>query len=211
MGRVARRIFWIVLTAAVYGAVFHHGDLLEHAWSATSRGMASLTASAHAAGSGDEPALLTSSRSVRVGFSPGNAEALVINTISSARTSIELAAYSFTSKPVAQALVQARRRGVAVRVVMDKKQRTARYSSATFLANAGVPVRIDAKYAIMHNKFMVVDGKTVQTGSFNYTRSAHVRNAENVVVIAGVPAIARTYSNEWTRLWAESSPYQARL
>lgn len=147
---------------------------------------------------------------VVVGFSPGNAESLVVRTIDASRHSIRVAAYSFTSKPIAEALVAASRRGVDVKVVMDKSQRTAHYSSATFLANMGIPVSIDSHYAIMHNKFMVVDGVTVQTGSFNYTKSAQARNAENVVVLLGQSAVAATYVAEWNRLWAESEPYAAR-
>lgn len=147
---------------------------------------------------------------VVVGFSPGNAESLVVRTIDASQRSIRVAAYSFTSKPIAKALVAASRRGVDVKVVMDKSQRTERYSSATFLANMGIPVSIDSHYAIMHNKFMVVDGATVQTGSFNYTKSAQTRNAENVVVLVDQPKVAATYVTEWSRLWAESEPYAAR-
>lgn len=147
---------------------------------------------------------------VSVGFSPGDAEAIVVRTIDSAQTSIRLAAYSFTSKPIAKALVAASKRGVDVMVVVDKSQRSERYTSATFLANMGIPVRVDSRYAIMHNKFMVVDAHTVQTGSFNYTASAARRNAENVVVVAGTPNMVSAYDAEWRRLWNESEPYGAR-
>lgn len=147
---------------------------------------------------------------VTIGFTPGNAEEVVVRTIDSARQSIDLAAYSFTSKPIAQALLRAHKRGVQVRAVLDKSQRTERYSSAHFLANVGIPVRIDDRYAIMHNKFMVIDGKTVQTGSFNYTSSAARRNAENVIVLWNDPAAAAAYLKEWQRLWDESEPMAPR-
>jgi hypothetical protein len=61
------------------------------------------------------------------------------------------------------------RLGIDVEVVVDKSQATARYTAATYLANQGVPVRVDYRYAIMHDKFIVVDGETVEEGSFNYT------------------------------------------
>jgi phosphatidylserine/phosphatidylglycerophosphate/cardiolipin synthase-like enzyme len=147
---------------------------------------------------------------VAVGFSPGDAEALVVQTIDSARQSIEVAAYSFTSRPIASALLRARGRGVTVRVVADKSQETARYTSVRYLARQGVPVRIDSRYAIMHNKFLVIDGRTVETGSFNYTRSAQLRNAENVIVLKDAPAVAAAYGREWNRLWMESEPYDGR-
>lgn len=148
--------------------------------------------------------------SIEIGFSPGSAEALVVKTIRDARKEIVVAAYSFTSKPIAQALLDAKRRGVAVAVVMDKSNKTARYSSATFLANVGIPVRIDSNYAIMHNKFMVVDGRTVETGSFNFTSSAARRNAENVIVIHDAPQAANAYGLEWKRLWNESVYYSPK-
>lgn len=151
-----------------------------------------------------------SAANVVAGFSPGNAEALVVRTIESARSTLRVAAYSFTSKPIAQALVAAKKRGVDVQVVVDKSQESERYTSATFLANMGIPVRVDTRYANMHNKFIVVDGQTVQTGSFNYTSSAARRNAENVLILAGVPQVASSYDREWRRLWDESEPYLAR-
>jgi phosphatidylserine/phosphatidylglycerophosphate/cardiolipin synthase-like enzyme len=164
----------------------------------------------HTAETIEPTASLPAPDGVEVGFSPGNAEGLVVKTIDDAKTSVYAAAYSFTSAPIAKAMVRAARRGVAVKVVLDKSQNTERYSSASFLANEGIPVRIDSRYAIMHNKFLVVDGVTVETGSFNYTRSAQARNAENVMVLRGAPSIARTYQSEWDRLWSESSTYEAR-
>lgn len=147
---------------------------------------------------------------VEAAFSPGGAQSLVIREIGAATSSIDMAAYSFTSAPIAKALVAAHRRGVRVRAVLDKSQLAERYTGGTFLVNAGIEVRIDSRYAIMHNKFMVIDGQTVQTGSFNYTKSAQDRNAENVLVLRGSPGIVRAYSAEWSRLWAESAPLAAR-
>ncbi len=67
--------------------------------------------------------------------------------------------------------MDAHKRGVEVQVVLDKSQRTEKYSSADFLVNMGIPVRIDARHAIAHNKVMVIDGQTVITGSFNFTKA----------------------------------------
>jgi phosphatidylserine/phosphatidylglycerophosphate/cardiolipin synthase-like enzyme len=118
-------------------------------------------------------------------------------------------AYSFTSKPISLALLDAHKRGIDVRVVVDKLNATARYTLATFLANQGVPVRVDYRYAIMHDKFIVVDGQEVETGSFNYTAGAEDRNAENVLVLHD-PAMAQHYGREWERLWGESGEMKAR-
>src|ERR1039458_436265 len=120
---------------------------------------------------------------LEVAFSPkGGSTALVLKVIHSAKTSIRVLAYSFTSAPIAKALVGAHKRGVDVQVVVDKSQRSAKYTSATFIANAGIPTRIDSKHAIAHNKVIIVDGRTVQQGSFNYTKAAEESNGENVLV-----------------------------
>jgi phosphatidylserine/phosphatidylglycerophosphate/cardiolipin synthase-like enzyme len=153
---------------------------------------------------------LDAKASIEVGFSPGNAEALVLREIAAARQSIDMAAYSFTSPAIAKALVDAHKRGVQVRAVLDKSQLSERYSGATFLANEGVPVRIDSRYAIMHNKFLVIDGHTVETGSFNYTKAAAEKNAENAIVVRSVPSVVQAYATEWKRLWDESKPIAAR-
>ena len=150
------------------------------------------------------------SPAVEVAFSPGGgATDLVVKTIAQAQQSIRVAGYSFTSKPIAQALLEAHKRGIDVRVVLDKSNATARYSSATFLANVGIPTRINHRYAIMHDKFIVVDGEMVETGSFNFTASAEARNAENVLVLRDL-AVAQRYGKERERLWAESEEMKAR-
>jgi phosphatidylserine/phosphatidylglycerophosphate/cardiolipin synthase-like enzyme len=147
-----------------------------------------------------------------VGFSNGHndhAESVVLKVINSSRSTLLVAAYSFTSPVIAEALVAAKRRGVDVRVVMDKSQRTERYTSATFLAHMGIPVRIDAQHKIQHNKYIISDGAHVQTGSFNYTRAAASAggNAENVVVVWGSPALANAYTQDWVKHWEHATAY----
>jgi phosphatidylserine/phosphatidylglycerophosphate/cardiolipin synthase-like enzyme len=153
----------------------------------------------------------SSSSPPEVAFSPDRgATDLVVKTIREARQSVRMAAYSFTSKPIAVALIDAKKHGIDVRVVVDKSNATARYTAATFMANEGVPVRVDYRYAIMHDKFIVVDGETVETGSFNFTAGAEKRNAENVLVLHGDLAVAAKYAGEWERLWGESEEMKAR-
>ena len=142
--------------------------------------------------------------SYKLAYSPGgNALQLITSAVDQAETSILVAAYTFTSKPIAVALLAAQKRGVKVMVVADAKSNTGRYSAITFLANQGVPVWLNDRHAIMHNKFMVVDAKHVQTGSFNYSAAAVSRNAENVLVIFDAPALASEYTEQWQRLWLE--------
>jgi len=144
---------------------------------------------------------------VTAGFSPGGtALNLILQFAGSARQSVDVAAYDFTSQPVAQALAASVARGVTVRLVADEKKSRDRWSLVSQLACAGVDVRLNGMYSIMHNKFIVADGSAVETGSFNYTSSAEKRNAENALVIKDEPDIARQYQAEFNRLWNESSP-----
>ena len=146
------------------------------------------------------------SNNIEVGFSPnGNGLQLVLKTINSAKSSICVAAYSFTSKPVSEALVQAAKRGVAVKVVADEKSNKGKYSAVTFLANQGLNVNLNGKYAIMHNKFIVVDNKTVETGSFNYSAAAVKKNAENVIVVWDNKDVASVYAKQCEVLYNEGT------
>ena len=156
-------------------------------------------------GSSAQLASLPPSVPVTAAFTPGQALPLVLDTIRGARSTIYVAAYSFTSRPIATALRDAARRGVKVFLVADATEAGKGYSAVRFLANERVPVRLNSRYAIQHNKFMVIDGSTVQTGSFNYTAAAAERNAENVLVLRNAPAVAAQYDAEWRRLWDEAT------
>jgi phosphatidylserine/phosphatidylglycerophosphate/cardiolipin synthase-like enzyme len=72
-----------------------------------------------------------------------------------------------------------------------------------FLANHKIPVRLNGRYAILHHKFMVIDGTMVQLGSLNYSAAAVNKKAENVLLLKDVPGIAAKYAAEWKRLWDE--------
>jgi phosphatidylserine/phosphatidylglycerophosphate/cardiolipin synthase-like enzyme len=144
---------------------------------------------------------------IEVYFSPkGGCTEAVVRELDAAKDSVLVKAYSFTSAPIAKALVDAHRRGVKVQVILDKSQRTERYSSATFLKNAGIPTYIDDKHAIAHNKVMVIDGGTVITGSFNFTKAAEENNAENLLVIRD-PDLPGKYAQNWQEHLGHSSPY----
>ena len=91
--------------------------------------------------------------------------------------------------------------------MLDKSQRTEKYSSATFVFNNGIPCYIDAKHAIAHNKIMILDDSIVLTGSFNFTRSAEEHNAENLLVIND-PVLAKQYIENWHAHEQHSEAYE---
>jgi phosphatidylserine/phosphatidylglycerophosphate/cardiolipin synthase-like enzyme len=106
----------------------------------------------------------------QVYFSPnGGCTEAIVKEITDAKSEILVQAYSFTSAPIAKALVDAHKRGVKVEAILDKSQRSEKYTSATFLADSRIPTFIDARHAIAHNKIMIIDQETVITGSFNFT------------------------------------------
>ena len=120
----------------------------------------------------------------------------VTEAIGAAHKTILVQAYAFTSAPIAKALVEAHRRGVTVRVILDKSNVKQGYSSATFLEHMGIPPLIDSLHAIAHNKVIVIDDHLVITGSFNFSSAAESRNAENLVFIANA-AVATDFTRNW--------------
>ncbi|MDR3424434.1 MAG: phospholipase D family protein [Alphaproteobacteria bacterium] len=147
--------------------------------------------------------------SVEVAFSPnGGATDLVIKAIQSARQSIRIAAYSFTSRPIAAALIAAHREGIDVEVVVDHGQiEKSNHSVTAALITAKIPLRVDIIHTLQHDKYMVIDGKTVETGSFNYTAAAEQHNSENVLVLWNAPKLAAAYGDNWKILWIQAEPY----
>ena len=159
-----------------------------------------LTGASHAAPSAERVASAPLPVEAEVLFSPdGGITQRVVAEVGAAKKSLVVMAYSFTSAPIAEAVVTAHRRGVVVEVLLDRTQRGSRYSSADFLTRAGVAVWIDRKHPIMHNKVMVIDGATVITGSFNFTKAAEEKNAENLLVLRS-PELAARYLAEFEKL-----------
>jgi len=146
--------------------------------------------------------------SSQVYFSPhGGCTAAVVSAIDEARSNVLVQAYSFTSAPIAEALVSAKKRGVSVQVVLDRSQKSERYSSATFLKNSDIPTFIDTQHAIAHNKVIIVDCAVVITGSFNFTKAAEEKNAENLLVIRDAK-LAQRFSENWTNHFNHSDNYE---
>ncbi len=133
-----------------------------------------------------------------VHFSPdGGAEKAIVKLIDGAHTKIHVLAYSFTSKPIANALIAAKQRGVDVNIVLDRSQPTARGGQMQTVMAAGIPVWVDSKHAIAHNKVVLVDGDIFETGSFNFTYSAEHRNGENALICPSTEGY-NMYFNNWT-------------
>jgi phosphatidylserine/phosphatidylglycerophosphate/cardiolipin synthase-like enzyme len=133
----------------------------------------------------------------------------VVAELGKAKESVLIQAYSFTSAPIAKAAVDAHKRGVKVQAILDKSQRSEKYSELDFLARAGIPTYIDAQHAIAHNKIMIIDGETVITGSFNFTKAAEEHNAENLLIIRS-KELAEKYAKNWQEHAGHSEAYTVK-
>lgn len=141
--------------------------------------------------------------SYTVCFTPQeNCTQKIVATINNAVSNIWVQAYSFTSRPIADALLDATQRGVQVKIIIDKVNLKPG-STPRFLARHQIPVWVDKKPAIAHNKVMIIDQTKVITGSFNFTRAAQFSNAENVLIIDDA-TLAKKYLQNWQLRQAKS-------
>jgi len=145
--------------------------------------------------------------SYSVCFTPnGDCTTQIINTIAQAKKQILVQAYSFTSVPIAKALINAKNKGVDVKIISDKSQVIAKNFAAKFFRNSGISLSIDYKPLNAHNKVMIIDNSIVITGSFNFTNAAQYKNTENLLIIHDAN-LATKYMINWQNRFAESVSY----
>ncbi len=157
--------------------------------------------------------------STEVAFSPeGGITPMVVKELGQAKKSIQVQAYSFTSQEIIQALIDAKKRGVDVKIIIDKSNVTdddkesSRNKKEKELLNSivanGIGLKVDSDFQIAHSKIMIIDGVDVITGSFNFTHSAEHNNAENCLVIHGNKDLAGLYTQNWQWRWNETENYK---
>ena len=145
--------------------------------------------------------------STQVYFSPEDeCTAAIVNEIHKSKSKIFLQAYSFSSDDIAEALIKAHKRGVPVEIILDKSNRSAKYSAVNSVAKAGIKTHIDAVHSIANNKVMIIDRETLLTGSFNFTKAAEERNAENLLIIKDAN-LATIYLKNWENHKKHSERY----
>ena len=136
--------------------------------------------------------------SITCHFSPkGGCTDMVVREIQNARHEVLVLAYSFTSKGIAQALVDAKMRGLNVEIILDHSHEIEDHSDLPFFLEQGLAPMIDPAHAIAHNKVMIIDGRTLVTGSFNFTHQAEVENAENLLILKGYPDLVVAYRKDF--------------
>jgi phosphatidylserine/phosphatidylglycerophosphate/cardiolipin synthase-like enzyme len=144
---------------------------------------------------------------INTAFSPrGGCAALTEQQIDSATTSLDVTAYQFTQARLIQATIRARTRGVAVRVIIDRAQETAPAHGPDAARRGAIDIRTDAAEKLHHNKYVIIDGATVITGSYNWSDNAEQSNAENLVVIHDTTTAA-AFAADFAKHWAHCRPF----
>ena len=134
---------------------------------------------------------------ITVRFSPkGGVAQAISDNILHAQTDVYVQAFSFTSIPISNALIEMKKAGKTVVVILDKENVKDNRSVLASLYSNGVPVYIDDKHAIAHNKIVIIDRHIVFTGSYNFSNAAENSNAENSIEIAD-GNIAQQYLTNW--------------
>jgi phosphatidylserine/phosphatidylglycerophosphate/cardiolipin synthase-like enzyme len=130
-------------------------------------------------------------------------EMAILPLVNSAQSNIRFLAFSFTDFPLANAMIERARSGVAVAGVFEKVWSGDDSAELKTLFCAQVPVRQDGNSSFMHNKVIVIDGRFVITGSMNFSTNAEENNDENVIILEN-PEIAGHYMQEFDRIWAQA-------
>ena len=145
---------------------------------------------------------------IRIFFSPkGGAAEEIIKQIDNAESYIDIAMYSFTYEPIAEAIIRAKNRGVKIRILMDKGQSQGKYSKYKFFLDNDIAVIQDRHSGIMHNKIAVIDGKVLFTGSYNWSKSAEERNEENLLEFIDDEEIKGEIEEEIIKIYQERLDY----
>jgi phosphatidylserine/phosphatidylglycerophosphate/cardiolipin synthase-like enzyme len=146
----------------------------------------------------------------RVYFSPnGGCQEAIIKELQKAHKSIDIAMYSFTSREIAHALIEAKKREVKIRIALDPAQIKDQYSKSRYLISRGFSVKFHMGPGLMHDKFVVIDDRVVLSGSYNWTITADKRNAENLLVITD-KGLAGKYEKQFKLIWGQSGEGQSK-
>jgi phosphatidylserine/phosphatidylglycerophosphate/cardiolipin synthase-like enzyme len=135
-------------------------------------------------------------------------EKLLIGVIKSTKTSLDIAAYSLTYPDIVQAIKDAKKRGVAVRIISDKIQSAGKAQSEALkiLGSAGIPIKINTHSGLMHLKVTVADKKIATIGSFNYSQAASTTNDEVIMVVHDAK-VAKSFGDEFEAMWNDNKGF----
>lgn len=148
---------------------------------------------------------------LEVCFSPDEpCAAKVIRFVQSAQESLDIAIFDITLNELVNEIIAKSQSKIPVRVIVDRRQAKGTHSLASKLSQAGIQVRIGSQKGVMHNKFIIMDHKMVQTGSFNYTLNASQNNSENQIYLTD-PLVVGRYIKRFEQLWEKAKPFKIIL
>lgn len=139
----------------------------------------------------------------------GNLDKILIKEMNAAQKNLNVAIYSLTKEDIANAILDAKKKGVDVKIITDKQESQSKAEKAILdkLKANNIPVKINSHSGLMHLKLSVIDDKTACGGSYNYTENATKENDENLIVMRD-PNIVSDYVNEFNNMWNNTSDYK---
>ncbi len=142
----------------------------------------------------------------RTCFTPDqDCETEIVNFVKSAKTKLDIAAFDLTLDQLVHHILVQQKKKILVRVVVDRRQSRGQNSLVSTLIKGGVPVRIGVQRGLMHHKFIIVDDKELETGSFNFTHGAANKNQENQIYLND-SKVVQAYSKQFERVWGKAKP-----
>lgn len=140
-------------------------------------------------------------------FSPGDTcRNVIVQQIISADATVNICVFTISDDVIADSILKAHQKGIDIKLITDNDKALDMGSDIEQLHNAGIPIKMDETRNHMHHKFMVVDGRSIVTGSYNWTRSAALYNQENII-LARDPVMVRSFLKEFDLLWQKMKPY----
>lgn len=140
-------------------------------------------------------------------FSPGEAcRNAIVQQLNDARKQLKICVFTISDDAITEAILKAHKRGLSVMVLTDNDKSLDLGSDIRQISQAGIAVKMDRTTDHMHHKFMIIDGRAVLTGSYNWTRSAARYNHENIV-LTKEEGIVNSFLTEFEKLWNEMSSY----
>jgi phosphatidylserine/phosphatidylglycerophosphate/cardiolipin synthase-like enzyme len=139
---------------------------------------------------------------IEIHFSPdSDIQKRLLELIDSAKDSINIMMFAFTNRDISRALLDAQKRGVDIKIVVDKRQNSyQKYSVYRELKANGIDIKLDKNRYKLHHKVIIIDRKITILGSYNFTKWANSNNDENIIIIKN-SAISSSYLEEFSRVY----------
>jgi mitochondrial cardiolipin hydrolase len=150
----------------------------------------------------------TKEPATEVFFSPGEfCRQAIVAQLKAAERDVKICVFTISDDHITAAILDCHRRGVPIAILTDNDKSFDHGSDIRLLANEGLNIKMDISRNHMHHKFMIVDERSVVTGSYNWTSSAARFNHENILV-SYERAVVKSFGKEFERLWLEMAAFR---